>query len=128
MVAAGITTLKSTHPMICTLSNPQTRTQAHLQRTTLSAAAVELWRPYLNNAVVVIGTAPTALFKLLELLDDYRPAAILAFPVGFVGARESKRQLVERALAIPHLTLQGRRGGSALAAAALNGFGQECLG
>ncbi|MDP6346157.1 MAG: precorrin-8X methylmutase [Alphaproteobacteria bacterium] len=89
---------------------------------TRSMAAVELWRPHLAGAVVAIGNAPTALFRLLELLADGgpRPAAIAAFPVGFVGAAESKQALIEAALDIPYLTLRGRRGGSALAAAAIN--------
>jgi precorrin isomerase len=83
---------------------------------------VDLWRDDLEDAVVAIGNAPTALFRLLELLDDGAPApaAILAFPVGFVGAAESKQALIEADLDIPYLTLRGRRGGSALAAAAVN--------
>ena len=90
--------------------------------TTRSAAAVELWRPHLEGAVVAIGNAPTALFHLLERLQDWpeRPAAILAFPVGFVGAAESKEALVAAGLDVPWLTLRGRRGGSAMAAAAVN--------
>ena len=91
-------------------------------RTTRSAAAVELWRPHLAGAVVAIGNAPTALFHLLDRLSDWpeRPAAILAFPVGFVGAAESKQALIESGLDIPWVTLRGRRGGSAMAAAAVN--------
>ena len=127
MVRAGITTLKQTHQIICTLSDPQTPALAQSQQTTLSAASVSLWTPYLTDAVVVIGTAPTALFQLLQTLKSHPPAAILAFPVGFVGARESKSQLTEQT-DVPYLALQGRRGGSALAAAALNGFAQEWLG
>ena len=90
--------------------------------TTRSAAAVELWRPYLEGAVVAIGNAPTALFHLLERLRTWpeRPAVILAFPVGFVGAAESKEALIASGLDIPWLTLRGRRGGSAMAAAAVN--------
>lgn len=90
--------------------------------TTRSAAAVELWRPHLAGAVVAIGNAPTALFRLLELLDGgaAKPAAILAFPVGFVGAAEAKAALVANSRGVPFLTLRGRRGGSALAAAAVN--------
>ena len=90
--------------------------------TTRSAAAVELWRPYLEGAVVAIGNAPTALFHLLERLRTWpeRPAVILAFPVGFVGAAESKEALIASGLGIPWLTLRGRRGGSAMAAAAVN--------
>ena len=90
--------------------------------TTRSAAAVELWRPYLDGSVVAIGNAPTALFHLLERLRTWpeRPAVILAFPVGFVGAAESKEALIASGLDIPWLTLRGRRGGSAMAAAAVN--------
>ena len=89
---------------------------------TRSAAGVDLWGERLDGGVVVIGNAPTALFRLIERidLDGYRPAAILAFPVGFVGAAESKELLARRALGIPFITLRGRRGGSAMAAAAVN--------
>jgi precorrin-8X/cobalt-precorrin-8 methylmutase len=89
---------------------------------TRSAAAVELWRTRVGAAVVAIGNAPTALFRLLELLDEGwpRPAAILAFPVGFVGAAEAKAELAAHPRGVPYLTLRGRRGGSALAAAAVN--------
>ncbi|MEM6905112.1 MAG: precorrin-8X methylmutase, partial [Pseudomonadota bacterium] len=92
--------------------------------TTRSAAGVEAWREILAGAVVAIGNAPTALFHLLEGLDQGwpRPAAILAFPVGFVGAAESKAELAARPRGVPFLTLRGRRGGSALAAAAVNGL------
>ena len=95
---------------------------ARRQATTRSAAAVELWRPRLAGAVVAIGNAPTALYRLLELLQEGapRPAAILAFPVGFVGAAESKEALSKAGLEVPYLTLRGRQGGSALAAAAVN--------
>ncbi len=94
---------------------------ARAQNTTRSAAAVELWRDDLDGAVVAIGNAPTALFRLLEVLLDGapRPALILGFPVGFVGAAESKQALIEAGLGIPYVTLRGRRGGSALAAAAV---------
>ena len=83
----------------------------------------DLWPPHLAGAVVAIGNAPTALYRLLEILADGapRPAAILAFPVGFVGASESKEALIAARLAVPYLTLRGRRGGSALAGAAVNG-------
>jgi precorrin-8X/cobalt-precorrin-8 methylmutase len=96
--------------------------RAVAQGTTRSAAAVDAWLGDLDGAVAVIGNAPTALFRLLELmeLDGYRPAAILAFPVGFVGAAESKEALIEADLGVPYVTLRGRRGGSALAAAAVN--------
>ena len=90
--------------------------------TTRSAAAVELWRDRLAGAVVVIGNAPTALFHLLEMIDAGapKPAAIIATPVGFVGAAESKAELAANPRGIPFLTVRGRRGGSAIAAAALN--------
>jgi len=90
--------------------------------TTRSAAAVELWRPHLAGAVVAIGNAPTALFHLLEMIERGAspPALILGFPVGFVGAAESKAALIGNRLGLPFIALQGRRGGSALAAAAIN--------
>jgi len=99
------------------------RVGAKGKATTRSAAAVDLWLPRLDGAVVAIGNAPTALFRLLELLAQPgmpRPAAILAFPVGFVGAAESKDALIAAGTGIPYITLTGREGGSALAAAAVN--------
>lgn len=106
----------------CTLGEPQVPDIAARLGTTRSAAAVEFWRADLEGAVVVIGNAPTALFHLLDRLRDWaeRPAAILAFPVGFVGAVESKEALIAASSDVPCLTLRGRRGGSALAAAAVN--------
>ncbi|MGQ0662469.1 MAG: precorrin-8X methylmutase [Pseudomonadota bacterium] len=103
-------------PVICTLD------EAPAGPTTRAAAAVEGWRPHLGGAVVAIGNAPTALFRLLELIDEGapRPAAILAFPVGFVGAAEAKAELAANPRGVPYLTLKGRRGGSAMAAAAVN--------
>jgi precorrin-8X/cobalt-precorrin-8 methylmutase len=91
-------------------------------KTTRSAAAVELWRPQLDGAVVAIGNAPTALFHLLEMIaaGAPRPALVLGFPVGFVGAAEAKAALEANPWGIPYITLRGRRGGSALAAAAVN--------
>ncbi len=124
MVAAGI--IRSRFPgdidILCTLNDRRVPDLAREQATTRSAAAVSLWRPHLKRSVVAIGNAPTALFRLLEELRDGapRPAAILAFPVGFIGAAESKEALIEADLGIPYLTLRGRRGGSALAAAAVN--------
>jgi precorrin isomerase len=124
MVAAGIMRdrLPSKNEVICTLSDPRVPALAKQQATTRSAAAVDLWRDRLAGAVVAIGNAPTALFHLLELLADGapRPAAMLAFPVGFVGAAESKDALIADSHGVPYLTLRGRRGGSALAAAAVN--------
>ena len=108
--------------VICTLNDPKARELGIATRTTRSAAAVELWRPHLQGALVVIGNAPTALFALLEMIDSGapRPAAIAAFPVGFVGAVESKAELNANPRGIPYATLLGRRGGSAMAAAVVN--------
>jgi precorrin-8X/cobalt-precorrin-8 methylmutase len=96
-------------------------------RTTRAAAALDLWLPSLGGAVVVIGNAPTALFRLLELLDDGapRPALIVGVPVGFVGAAESKAELAANSRSVPFLTLHGRRGGSAIAAAAVNALARK---
>ena len=124
MVRAGVRSdrLAAGNPVLCTLSRPEVAALARAGRTTRSAAAVELWRRHLGGAVVAIGNAPTALFRLLELLAGgaASPALIAAFPVGFVGAAESKEALIEHAGAVPYVTLRGRRGGSALAAAAVN--------
>ena len=108
--------------MICTLNHDLTAPLAKKIGNTRSAAAVEHWRQHLDDAVIAIGNAPTALFHLLELLDEGwpRPAAILGFPVGFVGAAESKAELAANPRDVPFLTLRGRRGGSAMAAAAVN--------
>ena len=120
MVAAGITIDPSR--VICTLRDPETARQSAAEGTTRSAAAVERWRPYLPGAVVAIGNAPTALFHLLELLAQGapKPALILGFPVGFVGASEAKATLAAFGQGLGFITLHGRRGGSALAAAAVN--------
>ena len=106
----------------CFLGEPGIAAEARRAATTRSAAAVDRWLPILEGSVVAIGNAPTALFRLLELLGEGAPppAVILAFPVGFVGAAESKRALAGLADAPPFLTLHGRRGGSAMAAAAVN--------
>lgn len=108
--------------IVCTLNDPAAREIGVRTGTTRSAAAVELWRPHLEGALVVIGNAPTALFALLEMIDagGPRPAAIAAFPVGFVGAAESKDELAANPRGIPFATLLGRRGGSAMAAAVVN--------
>ena len=108
--------------IICTLNDPRARAIGMGAKTTRSAAAVELWLPHLEGALVVIGNAPTALFHLLELIDGGapKPAAIAAFPVGFVGAAESKAELVKNPRGIAYATLLGRRGGSAMAAATVN--------
>ena len=125
MVADGVIRgrLPAANTVQCSLNDPRVRDIQQRERTTRSAAAVALWRERLQGSVVAIGNAPTALFRLLELLTDspeLRPAAILAFPVGFVGAAESKLALVESGFDIPFVTLLGRRGGSAMAAAAVN--------
>jgi len=122
MVASGITRrlLPEGTDIRCTLNDPRTADMAREARTTRSAAAVDLWDT--DGAIIAIGNAPTALFRLLERLDEGapKPAAILAFPVGFVGAAESKAELAERPRAVPFLCLRGRRGGSAMASAAVN--------
>lgn len=124
MAAAGIIRrlLPASNQIVCTLNDPQTPVLAAKHETTRSAAAVELWEKHLNEAVVVIGNAPTTLFALLERLDSApeRPAAILGFPVGFVGAAESKDALHADPRGVPYATLLGRRGGSAMAGAAVN--------
>jgi precorrin-8X/cobalt-precorrin-8 methylmutase len=124
MVAAGIMRryLPAGVEVVTALDQPGVAELAEKIGNTRSAAAIELLGERLEGAVVAIGNAPTALFRLLELieLDGIRPAAILAFPVGFVGAAESKEALIEADLGVPYVTLRGRRGGSALAAAAVN--------
>ncbi|MFG1418990.1 precorrin-8X methylmutase [Xanthobacter sp. V0B-10] len=124
MVGEGITRtrLPAANPVICTLHEPEVHALAARLRTTRSAAALELWRPRLEGAVVAIGNAPTALFHLLEMLEDPacpRPAAIIGCPVGFVGARESKEALWA-ARPAPCLVVEGRLGGSAITVAAVN--------
>ena len=122
MVADGVTRarLPAGNDVLCTLNDPGVPALAARVGTTRSAAAVDLWVPRLAGAVVAIGNAPTALFRLLELLDGGapRPAAVVGMPVGFVGAAESKEALL--AHGIPALVVRGRKGGSAMAAAAVN--------
>ncbi len=129
MVADGVIVrrLPRSNPVICTLYDPAAAEQAKAGATTRSAAAVDLWGDRLDGAVVAIGNAPTALFRLLERLLEGgpRPAAILGFPIGFVGAAESKQALIDAGLGIPYVTLRGRLGGSAMAAAAVNSLGAE---
>jgi precorrin isomerase len=129
MVASGVIRrlLPADNPVVCTLNEPGVAERARRAATTRSAAAVELWRPRLAGAVVAIGNAPTTLFRLLEEIDAGapRPAAVLAFPVGFVGAAESKAALAEDPRGLAFVTLRGRRGGSALAAAAVNALALE---
>lgn len=110
--------------IICTLNDSRARDIGMSKQTTRSAAAVELWKPDLEGALVVIGNAPTALYALLEMIDagGPKPAAIAALPVGFVGAAESKDELVKNPRGISYATILGRRGGSAMAAACVNGL------
>lgn len=120
MVRHGIINKKLN--MVCALNDPRAREIGIAKQTTRSAAAIELWKPYLEGALVVIGNAPTALFALLEMIDagGPKPAAIAAFSVGFVGAAESKAELFSNPRGIPYATILGRRGGSAMAAAVVN--------
>lgn len=128
MVAHGVTRarLPANNAVICTLSDPGIVALAQKMGTTRSAAAVELWRPYLQGAVIAIGNAPTALFHLLDMLTEGapKPAAIIGVPVGFVGAAESKEALVAYG-EVPYLAINGRKGGSAIAAAAVNALASE---
>ena len=124
MVSEGITRkrLPANNPVICTLHDPQVPELAFALATTRSAAALELWRPHLAGAGVAIGNAPTALFHLLNMLQDPscpRPAAIIGCPVGFVGAAESKAALMAHPPA-PAIVVEGRLGGSAIVVAAIN--------
>jgi precorrin isomerase len=129
MVAEGVTKkrLPKNNKVLCTLNDPEVPQLAKRLRNTRSAAALEFWRFHIEGAIVVIGNAPTALFRLLEMLDEGvpRPALILGFPVGFVGAAESKAALAADSRNVPFLTLHGRRGGSAIAAAAVNALASE---
>lgn len=128
MVANGVTRsrLPAENAVVCTLDDPQVPGLAKEMGLTRSAAAMELWRPQLAGALVVIGNAPTSLFRLLEMLDAGapKPAAVIGIPVGFVGAAESKETLA-RDGRVPFLVVHGRRGGSAMAAAAVNALAQE---
>ncbi|HEX7822797.1 MAG TPA: precorrin-8X methylmutase [Sphingobium sp.] len=124
MVTEGITRsrLSADNVVVCTLHDPQVPERARAMGNTRSAAALELWRPHLAGAIVAIGNAPTALFHLLNMLEDPdcpRPAAIIGCPVGFVGAMESKAALWE-AQPVPCCIVEGRMGGSAITVAAIN--------
>ncbi|EKS66456.1 MULTISPECIES: precorrin-8X methylmutase [Caballeronia] len=129
MVAEGITRarLPADNRVICTLSDPSIPERARAMRNTRSAAALELWRAQLEGAIVAIGNAPTALFHLLDMIDAGapKPALILGFPVGFIGAAESKAMLAADSRGVPFVALLGRRGGSAMAAAAVNALASE---
>jgi precorrin-8X/cobalt-precorrin-8 methylmutase len=133
MVATGVTRsrLPKHNDVLCLLNDPRVPDLAREWRTTRTAAAVSLWEPRLDGAVVAIGNAPTALFHLLETILDGgpRPAAIVGCPVGFIGAAESKQALVDlhvdHGIDIPYVTVRGRRGGSAMTSSALNALAQE---
>jgi len=131
MVAHGITRarLPAKNAVICTLRDPVVPELAAKLGTTRSAAALELWSERLDGALVAIGNAPTALFRLLEMLEagPARPAAILGIPVGFVGAAESKEALAGNSFGVPYLIVRGRMGGSAMTAAAVNALAREGL-
>ena len=127
MVASGVTRkrLPANNDVVCTLTDPRVPGLAREQETTRTAAAMELWRERLDGAVVAVGNAPTALFRLLEMVADgaASPAAVIGVPVGFVGAAESKDALAGGPL--EYLVVRGRRGGSAMAAAAVNALASE---
>jgi precorrin-8X/cobalt-precorrin-8 methylmutase len=129
MVASGVTRsrLPAANDVVCTLSEPQVAELAASMGTTRTAAALELWRPRLDGALVVVGNAPTALFRLLEIVEQGgpRPAAVIGVPVGFIGAAESKVALAEHPSALEHVVVHGRRGGSAIAVAAVNALASE---
>ena len=131
MVAHGVTRarLPARNEVICTLNDPRVADLASTLQTTRSAAALDLWRGRLAGAVVAIGNAPTALFRLLELLDAGapKPAAILGIPVGFVGAAEAKEALAADSRGVPFLIVRGRIGGSAMTAAAINALARAGL-
>ncbi|MEU2513504.1 precorrin-8X methylmutase [Streptomyces syringium] len=135
MVASGVTRkrLPADNEVLCTLADPSVPELARRMGTTRSAAALELWREKLDGAVVAVGNAPTALFRLLEMLEEGgaggatapRPAAVIGIPVGFIGAAESKDALADSPLGLDYLVVRGRRGGSAMAAAAINAIASE---
>lgn len=129
MVAEGVTRarLQAANPVICTLNDAGVPELAKQLGNTRSAVALEHWREHLEGSVVVIGNAPTALFRLLELLEQGAPAPALAlgFAVGFVGAAESKAALAANRRGLPYVVVKGRRGGSAMAAAAVNALATE---
>ncbi|MEU1230952.1 precorrin-8X methylmutase [Streptomyces sp. NPDC005828] len=129
MVASGVTRkrLPADNEVLCALSDPAVPGLAAELGTTRSAAALELWRDRLEGSVVAIGNAPTALFHLLEMIAKGagKPAAVLGIPVGFIGAAESKDALAENTLGLDYLVVRGRRGGSAMTAAALNALAHE---
>ncbi|MER6563824.1 precorrin-8X methylmutase [Streptomyces sp. NPDC001027] len=129
MVASGVTRrrLPAENDVLCTLSDPSVPDLAARLGTTRTAAALELWRDRLEGSVVAVGNAPTALFRLLEMIEEGapRPAAVIGAPVGFIGAAESKDALAANTHGLDYLVVRGRRGGSAIAAAALNAIASE---
>ncbi|WP_328540738.1 precorrin-8X methylmutase [Streptomyces sp. NBC_00344] len=129
MVASGVTRkrLPADNDVVCTLSDPSVADLAARMGTTRSAAALELWRDRMEGAVIAVGNAPTALFRLLEMIEEGapRPAAVIGVPVGFIGAAESKDALAAHPSGLDHLVVRGRRGGSAIAAAAINAIASE---
>ena len=129
MVAAGVTRkrLPADNEVLCTLRDPRVPVLAEQIGNTRSAAALQLWGSKLEGAVVAIGNAPTALFYLLDMIESGapRPAAIVGGPVGFIGAAESKEALIEHPSGLDYLVVRGRRGGSAITAAALNAIASE---
>jgi precorrin-8X/cobalt-precorrin-8 methylmutase len=127
MVASGIIRDRlAGNTVACDIGDPRVADLVKQLGTTRSAAQVELWRDRLKGAIIAIGNAPTALFHLIDLIESGgpKPAVIFAFPVGFVGARESKDALIAAKLGVPYLTVRGRRGGSAIAAAAINALSE----
>ncbi|MET9296522.1 precorrin-8X methylmutase [Streptomyces sp. NPDC003077] len=129
MVASGVTRkrLPADNEVLCTLADPRVPDLAARMGTTRSAAALELWRERMEGAVVAVGNAPTALFRLLEMIEEGapRPAAVIGVPVGFIGAAESKDALAAHPSRLDYLVVRGRRGGSAIAAAAINAIASE---
>ncbi|WP_016906883.1 precorrin-8X methylmutase [Streptomyces xiaopingdaonensis] len=129
MVASGVTRrrLPADNEVLCTLAEPEVPRLAEESGTTRTAAALELWRSRMEGAVLVFGNAPTALFRLLEMVDEGapRPACVIGAPVGFIGAAESKDALAQHPSGLAHLVVRGRRGGSAIAAAAVNAIASE---
>ncbi|MFY2861116.1 precorrin-8X methylmutase [Mycobacterium sp. THU-M104] len=129
MVAAGITTarLPAGNEVVSLVADPRAAELAARRRTTRSAAGVELWADRMAGAVLAIGNAPTALFRLLELIDEgaASPVAVLGGPVGFVGSAQSKQELIDGPRGMSYLVVRGRRGGSAMAAAAVNAIASE---
>ncbi|MFG2140340.1 precorrin-8X methylmutase [Streptomyces sp. NPDC048650] len=129
MVASGVTRkrLPADNDVLCTLTDPSVPDMAARLGTTRSAAAMELWRDRMEGSVVAIGNAPTSLFRLLEMIEEGapRPAAVIGIPVGFIGAAESKDALIAHPSKLDHIVVRGRRGGSAMTAAAINALASE---